>query len=34
MIPLKEGYGFDPASVPFSLSEKGYKMDFTSSPAP
>jgi len=34
MIPSKAGYAFDPASVPFSLSEKGYKMDFIASPAP
>ena len=34
MIPSKEGYTFDPASVPFSLTEKGYKMDFTASPTP
>ncbi len=34
MIPSKEGYAFDPASVPFSLTEKGYKMDFVASPAP
>ena len=34
MIPLKEGHVFDPPSVPFSLSEKGFKMDFIVSPAP
>lgn len=34
MIASKEGLIFDPASVPFSLSEKGYKMDFVASPAP
>ncbi len=34
MIPSKDGQIFDPPSVPFSLTEKGYKMDFTASPAP
>jgi hypothetical protein len=34
MIPSKEGLSFDPPSVPFSLNEKGFKMDFVASPAP
>ena len=34
MIPSKDGQVFDPPSVPFSLTEKGYKMNFIASPAP
>ena len=34
MVPSKDGQIFDPLSVPFSLTEKGYKMDFTASPVP
>ena len=34
MIPAKDGYAFDPASVTFSLTEKGYKMDFTGTSSP
>ena len=34
LIPSKDGQIFDPPSVPFSLTEKGYKMDFIASPAP
>ena len=34
MIPSKEGYTFDPPSVPLSLSERGFRMDFTATPAP
>jgi hypothetical protein len=33
-IPSKPGYAFEPESIKFQLSPKGYKMEFTAYPVP
>jgi DMSO/TMAO reductase YedYZ molybdopterin-dependent catalytic subunit len=33
-IPSKPGYAFEPESIKFQLSHKGYKMEFTAYPVP
>jgi hypothetical protein len=34
VIPAKDGYTFDRESISIQLSEMGYRMEFTASPAP
>ena len=33
-IPSKQGYGFEPESIKFQLSQTGYRMEFTAYPVP